>query len=102
MPHRGIVIAQALASSGQLDAQQLKGVILLLNTMWTDPWVGGGGSGNGEAARVAGFGGAEFDGVAFACGAAIWATSVGGFAAAGCGLVTARIVGFACGTEAVL
>jgi hypothetical protein len=41
---RTIVIAQELASSGQLDAQQLKGVILVLNTMWTDPWVGGVGS----------------------------------------------------------
>jgi hypothetical protein len=41
---RTILITQSLASSGQLDPQQLKGVILLLNTLWTDPWVGGVGS----------------------------------------------------------
>ena len=52
---RTIVIAQELASSGQLDAQQLKGVILLLNTMWTDPWVGGVGSFISETGSWAAF-----------------------------------------------
>jgi hypothetical protein len=52
---RTIVIAQELASSGQLDAQQLKGVILLLNTMWTDPWVGGVGSYISETGSWAAF-----------------------------------------------
>ena len=50
----------------------------------------------------AAFDAAEFEGAEFAGGAAIWATSVRGFAAAGCGLVTAWIAGFAGATEAVL
>jgi hypothetical protein len=33
-----------MAASGQLNPQQLDGVVLLLNAMWTDPWVGGVGS----------------------------------------------------------
>src|SRR5215468_9578871 len=67
-----------------------------------DPWAGGGGSGNGEAARGAEFDGVVFAGVEPAGDAVIWATSVCdcGFAAAGCGLVTAWTTGFAGGTEA--
>ena len=38
---RTIITAEAMAASGQLDQQQLDGVILLLNAMWTDPLVGG-------------------------------------------------------------
>lgn len=34
----------AMVASGQLNPQQLDGVILLLNAMWQDPWVGGVGS----------------------------------------------------------
>src|SRR5262249_8009716 len=52
-----------------------------------DPWAAGAGFGNGEA-------GAELDAVEFAgaeFAGAICATSVRGFAAAGCGLVTAWI-----------
>jgi hypothetical protein len=41
---RSMLTTQALAESGQLSPQQLDGVVLLLNTMWTDPWVGGVGS----------------------------------------------------------
>ena len=41
---RSILTAQSLAGGGQLSPQQLDGVTLLLNTMWTDPWVGGVGS----------------------------------------------------------
>jgi hypothetical protein len=41
---RSILTAETLASTGQLSPQQLDGVVLLLNTMWTDPWVGGVGS----------------------------------------------------------
>jgi hypothetical protein len=41
---RTILTTQAMAASGQLNQQQLDGVVLLLNAMWTDPWVGGVGS----------------------------------------------------------
>jgi hypothetical protein len=41
---RSILTTQSLAASGQLNPQQLDGVVLLLNTMWTDPWAGGVGS----------------------------------------------------------
>jgi hypothetical protein len=41
---RSMLTAEAMAASGQLSPQQLDGVVLLLNTMWTDPWVGGVGS----------------------------------------------------------
>jgi hypothetical protein len=33
-----------MSASGRLNPQQLEGVVLLLNTMWTDKWVGGVGS----------------------------------------------------------
>jgi hypothetical protein len=41
---RTLIVTQAMAASGQLDAHQLDGVVLLLNTMWVDPLVGGVGS----------------------------------------------------------
>ncbi len=41
---RTIITTEAMAASGQLNPQQLDGVILLLNAMWTDPLVGGVGS----------------------------------------------------------
>ena len=41
---RTLITTNAMAASGQLDAHQLEGVILLLNAMWTDPFVGGVGS----------------------------------------------------------
>jgi hypothetical protein len=41
---RTIMTTEAMAASGQLNPQQLAGVIQLLNTMWTDPLVGGVGS----------------------------------------------------------
>ena len=41
---RTILTTQAMVASGQLSQQQLDGVVLLLNAMWTDPWVGGVGS----------------------------------------------------------
>jgi hypothetical protein len=41
---RTMITTEAMAASGQLDAHQLDGVIALLNTMWTDPLVGGVGS----------------------------------------------------------
>jgi hypothetical protein len=45
---RMIEVTEALAAAGpgqpHLSAEQLAGVVLLLNTMWTDPWVGGQGS----------------------------------------------------------
>jgi hypothetical protein len=57
---RTILITQSLASSGQLDPQQLKGVILLLNTLWTDPWVGGVGSFISQTGSWAAFAAALF------------------------------------------
>ncbi len=41
---RSILTVQALSASGQLTPPQTDGAALLLNTMWTDPWVGGVGS----------------------------------------------------------
>jgi hypothetical protein len=41
---RTIITTEAMAASGQLNPQQLAGVIQLLNAMWTDPLVGGVGS----------------------------------------------------------
>jgi hypothetical protein len=41
---RTIEITQDLVSAGHLSPDQLSGVILVLNTAWTDPWVGGEGS----------------------------------------------------------
>ena len=57
---RTILITQSLASSGQLDPQQLKGVVLLLNTLWTDPWVGGVGSFISQTGSWAAFAAALF------------------------------------------
>jgi hypothetical protein len=41
---RAILNTQNLANQGQLTADQVKGVALVLNTTWVDPWVGGVGS----------------------------------------------------------
>src|SRR5271165_3059414 len=41
---RTILNTQSLASQGKLTADQLNGVINVLNTTWVDPWVGGVGS----------------------------------------------------------
>jgi hypothetical protein len=41
---RTILTAENLTATGQLSTQQMDGVVLLLNTIWTDPWIGGVGS----------------------------------------------------------
>jgi hypothetical protein len=41
---RTILTAQNLTATGQLSTQQMDGIVLLLNTIWTDPWIGGVGS----------------------------------------------------------
>jgi hypothetical protein len=41
---RTILNTQALSSQGKLTEDQLNGVVLVLNTTWVDPWVGGVGS----------------------------------------------------------
>lgn len=41
---RTILNSEALAAAGKLTADQVAGVALVLNTTWTDPWVGGVGS----------------------------------------------------------
>jgi hypothetical protein len=41
---RTIVVVQRLIADGKLSPAQLEGVVLLLNTMWVDPLVGGLGS----------------------------------------------------------
>lgn len=41
---RLILNTQRLVDTGKLTAEQLEGIILLLNTNWVDPWVGGVGS----------------------------------------------------------
>jgi hypothetical protein len=41
---RLLINTQALAASGQLTPEQIRGVALVLNRNWVDPWVGGVGS----------------------------------------------------------
>lgn len=41
---RTIINTESLKASGALNADQMKGVELVLNTTWVDPWVGGVGS----------------------------------------------------------
>ena len=41
---RLLINTNALVEAGQLTPEQLKGVELVLNTTWLDPWVGGVGS----------------------------------------------------------
>ena len=41
---RTIINSETLAAAGKLTADQVAGVALVLNTTWTDPWVGGVGS----------------------------------------------------------
>lgn len=41
---RTIIVVQGLIADGKLSPAQLEGVVLLLNTMWVDPLVGGLGS----------------------------------------------------------
>jgi hypothetical protein len=41
---RAILNTQSLADQGKLTANQVNGVISVLNTTWVDPWVGGVGS----------------------------------------------------------
>jgi hypothetical protein len=41
---RSILTLQSLAADGQLNPEQVDGVVRFLNMMWTDPWVGGVGS----------------------------------------------------------
>ena len=38
---RSMLTVESLAASGQLNLQQVDGVVRFLNMMWTDPWVGG-------------------------------------------------------------
>jgi hypothetical protein len=41
---RTIINTQTLKAAGKLNDDQISGVILVLNTTWVDPWVGGVGS----------------------------------------------------------
>jgi hypothetical protein len=41
---RSMLTVESLAAIGKLNPQQVDGVVLLLNAIWTDPWVGGVGS----------------------------------------------------------
>ena len=41
---RTIINTKTLEASGKITADQMKGVELVLNTTWVDPWVGGVGS----------------------------------------------------------
>ena len=41
---RTILVTQSLANQGKLTADQVTGVVSVLNTVWVDPWVGGVGS----------------------------------------------------------
>lgn len=52
---RTIVVVERLVAEGKLTAQQFEGVVLVLNTMWVDPMVGGVGSLVSETASWAAF-----------------------------------------------
>lgn len=52
---RTILVVQELVARGKLSPSQLDGVVLLLNTMWVDPVVGGVGSLISETASWAAF-----------------------------------------------
>jgi hypothetical protein len=41
---RLLINTEAMAASGQLTPEQVRGIALLVNATWTDPWVGGVGS----------------------------------------------------------
>src|SRR5260370_30553251 len=41
---RNIITVQALLADGKLSPTQLDGIVLLLNTVWLDPFLGGVGS----------------------------------------------------------
>ena len=41
---KSIEVTQSLAAEGRLTPEQVEGVALVLNTTWSDPWVGGVGS----------------------------------------------------------
>lgn len=52
---RTILTVQGLVANGKLSPQQFDGVVLLLNTTWTDPLIGGVGSFVSETASWAAF-----------------------------------------------
>lgn len=57
---RTILVVQGLVADGKLSPQQFDGVELLLNTMWTDPLIGGVGSFVSETGSWAAFAAAVF------------------------------------------
>src|SRR3990167_4759323 len=52
---RTLLVVQELVTGGKLSPAQLDGVVLLLNTLWVDPVVGGVGSFVSETASWAAF-----------------------------------------------
>lgn len=52
---RTILVVQGLVASGKLSPSQFDGVVLLLNTLWVDPVIGGVGSVVSETASWAAF-----------------------------------------------
>jgi hypothetical protein len=50
---RTIVVVQDMAAGGTFDARQMAGIELLLNTLWSDPVIGGVGSFVSETASWA-------------------------------------------------
>jgi hypothetical protein len=61
---RTILNTQSLASQGHLTPDQVSGVVLVLNTTWVDPWVGGVGSAISLTGSWAAFAAALFVAVA--------------------------------------
>ena len=61
---RTILNTQSLAISGHLTQEQVDGIALLLNTTWTDQWVGGVGSFISQTGSWAAFAAALFAAVA--------------------------------------
>jgi hypothetical protein len=57
---RTILTVQSLVADGKLSPQQFDGIVLLLNTIWTDPLIGGVGSFVSETASWAAFAAAVF------------------------------------------
>jgi len=57
---RTILTVESLVADGKLSPQQFDGIVLLLNTIWTDPLIGGVGSFVSETASWAAFAAAVF------------------------------------------
>lgn len=57
---RTVLVVQGLVADGKLSPQQFDGIVLLLDSLWTDPWIGGVASFVSETASWAAFAASVF------------------------------------------